>query len=358
MISEADRIRFNIELSPWDDDDSAIEHEFELLNGREAFARAYDSYWKNIIDTVGKLDDDKITEGDLRNLVVFIKSLGLDLCRAILDERSTQIIWEAANNCEILLLRTNLYQFPWEALINPWAKSDRDFLVQKCAIIRRPRMNTPSRANESVEPVPPSQPSLVVDTLLGTKWHSEQIKDALPKLHLEYLKLRGRINVHSCAEFSCIFDHIRDKRVLALLCENDHDESGDRLRVAHGVHLTSAILESEIIDREAILFLLTCARIVPPNSAASKPPLPATIANQHGCTVVAPLIPISEYAGLFISRKILALLEWRRRTHPDQMRLHQEITRMRAGEIFGSPSRMGILSLFFGVYGRPNSYLG
>ncbi len=356
-VGPGGEFKIAIDLSPTDEEAPPQDHDCEIKGGEKAIISACETYWEKVANIVGGLEKHP-DETTLKNQVIILKSLAIEFTKSIFDQRTMRLIWEAADNCEALLIVTDLVNFPWEALVNPWA-ADRQFLLQKCAVFRRARINSTREVRKSTEPVAPSEIAIFVDAELDEKWRGANTQKTLPHLFREYAALAAsRKRVHICGELDNIFDLIRQMRVVTMICENESDKYGDRLRIAKGLHLTSAVVEAEAIDQDAVLFLFTCGR----GSDADKTlqhllPLPAFIATVHGCTVIAPLMPISEFVGIQLMRKIVTLLIWRYRHLGRHVILLEEIQRLRDGEFFGSPTLAGIMSLFFAIYGRPTAQL-
>lgn len=187
-----------------------------------------------------------------------------------------------------------------------------------------------------------------------------------PDLYREYAKI-CKLSVPRCLQdFDSFFELVRQTRLASLICENEFDDTGDRLRLCKNLHLTPAIIETQVIDRDAVLFIFTCKKNDPANQIRKEGlgldslPIPAFVSTVHGCTVAAPLLPISELVGIKIAHRLHILLTWRirrARRQGSRLTLAQELKRLREAGIFGESSLTGLVSLFFGIYGQPNAQL-
>jgi hypothetical protein len=336
-------------------------YDFQLRGGLPALEDACSKYWRSSFDLISKIEKEA-DERAFRNRLIEVKALAIAFAKKIFDETALQIIWSAADNCEVLHLVTNLIEVPWEALVNPWAEDGRQFLAQKCSVIRKARLNVPRRAVAAEHPAPPSELLVLVDEELEKKWVGDETTELFPDLYAEFQKCRRVTGLNCVDEIGAFFEAVNRSRLVALICENAHDEE-DRLRLCKGVYLTAPIIEATSIGRDAVLFIFTCKNAREERSKTDTDQslsLPAYIASINGCTVVAPMMQISELVGVRLLRKLMLFLIWRLRRgsrRGTKVLLVDELRHLREGDIFGEPSLVGILSLYFGIYGQPSAQL-
>lgn len=315
-----------------------------IENTREQCAE----YWKSaaeILEAVSNTSDRQT----LDRIAIEIQELSVGLSEAMFHQDALNFIFKAARETEILVISTNLVEIPWEALVNP-GDMNGVFLSQYCIVSRSFVPSTPTsrgliRKNQSC-----SGSGLFVDAELLRSWSIPSNKNH--KLFRKLSLSQGPVVMKNVSE---LFRAMEGKKTIQWICENSFEskKSIDRLRIEVGNYCTKNSLLTNSLSQDCVVLLITCCQ---PHSKRSHEPIPALLAAYNGCTVVCPLIPISEQVGIQLLRTYRFMSRTLRRKGTPRT-LEAYLNELRRMKPIGSSTFEGMIGLFLGVYGTPRAEL-
>jgi hypothetical protein len=318
------------------------------LGGRDKIGATCATFWNG----VAKVLSDAWTEGekDLSNELEAIRDLCVDLSSRLFSGDVLDFLFRAARETNILVISTNMIEVPWEALINP---RERDgIFLSECCMISRSYMPTQgiNRVFETNSDRGKGT-ALYVDSVLAEKWTAPGSTE-----NQSYRKLLRGQNALSTKNAPTLFRDMAKRKTVEWICENAFDEATglDRLRISKRSHCTRNTLLTNGLTQSTVVFLVTCCEQRPKRTHE---PISALIATHNGCTVIAPLIPISEAMGIRLAR-IFNYLKKKFVRKAENISLETFLLRVREKESVGSPTIGGILGLFLAIYGSPRATIG
>jgi hypothetical protein len=315
---------------------------------RENIRERTSKYWNTVWPLVWAALDGR-SEAQIENTVATIRGASAGLAKDIFGARSMETIWRIARECELLRIETNLLDVPWEALVNPY-QDDESFLAQLTSITRGYLFDSDLDRPYIEGVAPQGKLGLYLDEELEKKWSAANGSE-----FAQLDKLRRRLVPKTFASIDKLFADMKRHSIIGWICENAYTrEIGDRLRVCKDTYCTEEILMTKRLSSKSLLCLISCAEHKPDRRSEQ---IAAQIALHSGCTVLGPLMPIAEEMGLMFLRLLAGYVALNQRLERKQS-LTDILISVRYRNLVGSASPFGLLLLFMGLYGSPNTELG